>query len=125
LRNGAVAALHKFSLIVHSGPEEEVRELVAYARELTTGRVLVATRCDLTLPNGFERIDAYPVTHLFSHATRIISAAGFNVMLETEPYRDKHHVVPFARRFDDQFARAAQRRSAEHVKRFPPSLVTT
>jgi hypothetical protein len=39
-------------------------------------------------------------------------------MLETEPYRDKHHAIPFARRFDDQFARAAAR------KRFATPLVT-
>lgn len=105
-----VAALHKYSLIVHSGPEEEVNELVAYARELTSERVLVATRCAIDLPDGFERIDAYPVTHLFPNATRIISAAGFNVMLETEPYRDKHHVIPFPRTYDDQYHRASRRR---------------
>ncbi len=111
-------------LIVHSGPEEEVRELVAYAEELfrvepRPERVLVATRCAIDLPPGFELIDAYPVTPLFASAEKIISAAGFNIMLETEPYRDKHHPVPFARRFDDQFARAAAR------KRFATELVTT
>ena len=105
-----------FWLIVHSGPEEEVRELVAYAEELRRvaatqpDRVLVATRSAFALPPGFEAIDAYPVEHLFPAATRIISAAGFNVMLETEPWRDKHDVVPFARTFDDQFWRAARRR---------------
>jgi hypothetical protein len=82
-------------------------------------RVLVATRCSLELPPGFERIDAYPVSHLFASAGKIISAAGFNVMLETEPWRDKHHILPFARTFDDQFARAAAR------KRFAPPVVTT
>jgi len=30
-------------------------------------------------------------------------------MLETEPWRDKHVVLPFVRRFDDQFcARGAE-----------------
>ena len=102
-------------LLAHSGPAEEVRELVAYAAELrriaqSEERVLVATRCAVDLPEHFEHIDAYPVAPLFANATRIISAAGCNVMQETEPWRDKHHVVPFARRFDDQFARAARRR---------------
>ncbi len=112
----AVAALHNCWLIVHSGPEDEVRELVAYAEELRRvaatppDRVLVATRCTVALPAGFEALDAYPVEHLFPAAARIISAAGFNVMLETEPWRDKHDVVPFARTFDDQFWRAARRR---------------
>jgi hypothetical protein len=115
---------HSTWLIVHSGPEDEVRELVAYAEELCRieneppRRILVATRCDLELPGGYERIDAYPVDHLYPHAAKIISAAGFNVMLETAPWRDKHHVLPFARKFDDQFFRAAAR------KRFAPELVT-
>ena len=94
------------TLIVHSGPGHEVEELIAYARDLDPhAQILVATQADV--PN---RIDAYPVTHLFPTAKRIVSAAGFNVMLETEPFRHKHHVVPFPRRFDDQFLRAARRR---------------
>ena len=113
-RRPAVATLHEYWLIVHSGPEDEVRELVAYAQELMNTQkpeqVLVATRCAMEPPEGFALIDAYPVTHLFEHAMRIISGAGFNVMLETEPWRDKHHVIPFARKFDDQFARARARR---------------
>ena len=112
----AVRCLESFWLIVHSGPEDEVRELIAYASELRAlaidapERILVATRCDTSLPAGFERIDSYPVEDLYPNAARIISAAGFNVMLETEPWRHKHEVVPFARRFDDQYRRAARRR---------------
>ncbi|HEX6098614.1 MAG TPA: hypothetical protein VF432_20020, partial [Thermoanaerobaculia bacterium] len=125
----AEATPYIYWLIVHSGPEEEVRELVAYAEELlrvtpNPEKILVATRCPLDLPRGFEAIDAYPVLHLFPAAQKIISAAGFNIMSETEPYRDKHHPVPFPRPFDDQFARAAARRSSKR-KRFATSLVTT
>lgn len=102
-------------LVVHSGPDDEVRELVAYTEELRRladvepERVLVATRCAMMLPAGFERIDAVPATSLFPAAERIISAAGFNVMLETRQWREKHHVLPFARAFDDQYYRAAIR----------------
>lgn len=99
-------------LIVHSGPEEEVRELIAYTAELQpSARVLVATQCDVPLEDGFERVDAYPASALYPNAERIITAAGFNVMLETEPWRDKHAVVPFPRRFDDQYLRASRRRT--------------
>jgi len=102
------------TVIVHSGPPHEVLDLIAYAQELTppmpAAPHLVATPCDIPLPPDFRRIDAYPVTHLFPEASRIISAAGFNVMAETEPWRDKHHVVPYPRRFDDQFLRAARRK---------------
>lgn len=106
-----------FWLIVHSGPVEEVRELVQYAAELRDltrkppTRVLVASRCDLVLPANFEAVDEFPARRLFAGASRIISAAGFNIMLETEAWHDKHTVVPFPRRFDDQFLRAARRRS--------------
>jgi hypothetical protein len=105
-------ARESFWLIVHSGPSDEVEELIAYTRELTTAHVLVATPCDIPMPDGFERVDAFPVSHFYADAERIVSAAGFNVMLETEPWRDKHIVLPFPRRFDDQFARAARRRNA-------------
>lgn len=95
-------------LVVHSGPEEEVRELITYAEDLQRienddTRIVVVSPC----AGG---MDVIPACGLFAGANRIISAAGFNVMLETEPYRDKHHVVPMPRRFDDQFARAARRR---------------
>lgn len=102
-------------LVVHSGPADEVRELVAYADEVRTmeasdAHLLVASPCSVDLPRHSERIDAIPAHPYFERAERIISAAGFNVMLETEPFREKHLVVPFQRRFDDQFARAARRK---------------
>lgn len=108
----------RYWVVVHSGPEHEVAELVAYAEELRMlaseppPRVLVATRSVSDLPDGFERVDSDPAGQLFPLAERIISGAGFNVMLETEPWCDKHEVVPFARRFDDQYLRAARRRQA-------------
>lgn len=99
---------YPYWLVVHSGPEDEVRDLIAYAEELQRiegdeSRLVVVSQCGIG-------IDVIPACSLFANAKRIVSAAGFNVMLETEPYRDKHHVVPMPRRFDDQFARAARRR---------------
>jgi len=99
---------YPYWLVVHSGPEDEVRELMAYAEELQRiegdeSRIVVVSQCGIG-------IDVIPAYSLFANAKRIVSAAGFNVMLETEPYRHKHHVVPMPRRFDDQFARAARRR---------------
>jgi len=113
------ATIHgSYSLIVHSGPADEVRELIELLQTLRAldgddERVLVATQASVDLPDlpeCFERIDLVPASALFPAARRIVSAAGFNVMLESEPWRRKHHVLPFARRFDDQFLRAARRR---------------
>ena len=102
-------------LVVHSGPEPEVRELIAYAEELQrvendNSEIVVVSQCGIGL-------DLIPASSLFAGAAKIVSAAGFNVMLETEPYRDKHHAVPMPRRFDDQFARAARRRRYDSSSR--------
>ena len=99
---------YPYWLVVHSGPQQEVHDLIAYAEELQrierdTTRIIVVSQCGIG-------IDVVPASSLFANAKKIISAAGFNIMLETEPYRDKHHAVPMPRRFDDQFARAARRR---------------
>jgi hypothetical protein len=109
-------------LIAHSGPAEEVTELIEYTQTLLEvenekpERILVATRCDLSFPANFERIDIYPLTHLFETSARIISAAGFNVMHETEPWMHKHDVIPFPRRFDDQYLRAARRKAKRNLQ---------
>lgn len=106
-------------LVVHSGPEEEVRELVAYAEELRAlaeqkpERVIVVSKCDI-----------WPASALFPAAAKIITAAGFNIMLETEQWRAKHVVVPFARRFDDQFARAARRKRWSSANAPGPAAAT-
>ena len=92
-------------LVVHSGPEEEVRELVAYAEEL---RALATEKPERVIVASHG--DVWPASTLFPAAAKIITAAGFNVMLETEQWRAKHVAVPFARRFDDQFVRAARRK---------------
>jgi len=87
-------------LVVHSGPDDEVRELVAFAKELGKAPQL----------RVISGAGVWPAAPLFPAAAKIITAAGFNVMLETEQWRAKHVVVPFARRFDDQFVRAARRK---------------
>lgn len=87
-------------LVVHSGPKEEVRELVAYAREVGAPERLVVV----------QGAEVWPAAALFPAAAKIVTAAGFNVMLETEQWREKHLFVPFARRFDDQYVRASRRR---------------
>ncbi|MEO8362368.1 MAG: hypothetical protein ABI672_20240 [Vicinamibacteria bacterium] len=99
-----------YSLIVHSGPTPEVEELVAYARELGDHAFHVVTRCDVALPEGFHRLTTDRPFDYFERAERLVTAAGFNVMLETEPWRHKRHIVPFPRRYDDQFLRAARAR---------------
>lgn len=103
-------------LVVHSGPASEVEELASYTEDLRAGErshgpIVVATlEPPVSLPDGALVINACPATPLFARAARIVSAAGFNVMRQARPFREKHVVMPFPRRFDDQFERARRAR---------------
>jgi hypothetical protein len=98
-----------FWLVVHSGPEHEIATLIGHALDIamterTTPRILLVSprRPALTLDHPIIHLDIYPATPLFPHAARIITACGFNAMRQTLPWRDRHHCVPFPRRYDDQ-----------------------
>jgi predicted glycosyltransferase len=107
-----------FWLVVHSGPADEVAELLAYARDLQRLEscddpiVVVSPIPTAEVEVGDAlHIDVFPATRLFERAARIVSACGFNVMRQTLAHRDRHSYLPLPRRFDDQFARAARRRA--------------
>lgn len=103
-------------LVVHSGPDDETLDLVACARELAAAdglgaRVVLASPArPATLSTDVEWRDVFPATGLFPAAERIVAAAGFNAVRQTEPFRDKRFLVPYPRRFDDPFTRAARAR---------------
>jgi hypothetical protein len=105
-------------LVVHTGPDDEVLDLLDYAREtaalegLTPRLVLVSPRRPAATPTAVRHLDVYPAWPLFGRADRIITAAGCNVVRQAAPWRARHRMVPFARRFDDQFTRAARIRAA-------------
>ncbi len=101
-------------LIVHTGSAAEVQALLEYAKALATleqadPQLVLMTPPTVPSPRwpGLEHWQVYPAWPLFSHANRIISAAGFNCMRQLAAYRQRHHCLPFDRRFDDQYARAA------------------
>jgi hypothetical protein len=104
-------------LIVHSGPPSEIQELVRYARDCAAAEglrprlVLAAPQCPAGLPADVEHIDPYPAWPFFAAAGRVVSAAGFNIVRQMRPWRSKHLMLPFPRRFDDQFTRAARARA--------------
>ena len=103
-----------FWLVVHSGPVEEIMELLAYAAEMRrierveAQLILVAPAPPPELPKDVFYIDIYPAAALFPMAARVISACGFNVMRQMARHYGKHRYMPCARRFDDQFKRAAR-----------------
>ncbi len=107
----AAAIPSSYSLVIHSGAEEEVDELIRYAEQLReasqgTEAIVVAASVPSTRP-GVLSVDAYPALSLARNAVRIVTAAGFNAMRQFggDP---RHHPLPFPRRFDDQFLRASR-----------------
>ncbi|WP_197688144.1 MULTISPECIES: hypothetical protein [unclassified Actinoplanes] len=109
-------------LIAHAGPLEETTQLLAYARECAALEnvqprlLLAAPSRPAPLPADVDHIDDYPVWPLFASAARVFTAAGFNAVRQMAPWRHRHRILPFARRWDDQFARAARvRPPAAHL----------
>jgi hypothetical protein len=100
-------------LVVHSGPASELLDLVDYALQtaLLEGSsapvVLISPHRPDQLPQQVRQLDIYPATPLFPLAGRVVTAAGWNAVRQLAPWRDKHRMVPFPRRYDDQFHRAA------------------
>lgn len=111
-----------FWLIIHSGNHEELEQLWLYAAqtaELEKEKpdmlmVSPGPRPDF-LPESCRHFDVYPAQHLLSKATRVFSAAGFNIMRQMRLVAAKHHVLPFKRALDDQFFRAANRTTAANI----------
>ncbi len=103
-------------LVAHSGPGHEVVELMDYALAMmriegVAARLLVIALERPPHPEDFHYLGAQPASAFFPHVARIVTACGFNTLLETRPYRERHYFLPFARRYDDQFARAARYRA--------------
>ncbi|BEL03689.1 hypothetical protein Q0Z83_018800 [Actinoplanes sichuanensis] len=104
-------------LIVHSGPPPEIHELIGYARDCAAAEgvhprlVLVSPARPTDLPVDVAHVSPYPAWPLFPTADRVITAAGFNAVRQMAPWRSRHLMLPFPRRFDDQFTRAAAARA--------------
>jgi len=103
-------------LIVHSGDVDEVDELIDYAKLIAKAEgeelpIVVATQTAIQRDDVIV-VNDYPATHLAENARRIVTGAGFNCMRQFggDP---RHRAIPFPRRYDDQFLRAARYRSSD------------
>ena len=93
------------ALIVHSGPEQEVIDLVRTAEQYTEygefrKTVLISPR--QTKISGIATYNYFPASHLFPAADCIISGCGYNMIAETRMYRAKHTAVGLFRKYDNQ-----------------------
>lgn len=103
-------------LIVHSDPQEEVKQLCAYAIEISQIEgidpyfvIISQTKPFKSITNNILWLNLYPAFPMFEKADRIFSACGFNMMQQTEIFKAKHMFLPFKRRYDNQFLRAKKR----------------
>ncbi len=100
-------------IVTHSGPLAEVTELLDYANDMmevekVSPQVLLISPFKPEHTVKYYHAAVFPACPYFDHADRIITGCGFNSMQETRKYREKHFFIPFYRRYDDQFARAAR-----------------
>ncbi len=108
-------------LIVHSYPRTEVLELLYYAQQIASleerhPRYIISSPCadSIVLENKELMVlsKQYAPPSIFEKVDRIFTACGYNLMQETLPYKEKHHFLPFTRKYDNQFLRASRRKSS-------------
>lgn len=111
-------------LIVHSGPGNEVVELIQFARELAEKAspqprfLLISPGTPDTIPLELEFLNFYPAHLLFPRADRVITACGFNLMRQAALLARRHDFLPFPRRYDDQAARGSRYRKLRAQNQF-------
>lgn len=99
-----------FFYILHSQPKTEVLQLYKMAKhyQKNNQNIYIQTFCD-----DFKVEDKtvtliknkMPYKQLLDNCEKLFTACGFNTFYLTEPYRIKQHIMPFKRRFDNQFLR--------------------
>ncbi len=97
-------------LIIHTSHEDELRVLIDHAEDIATiegitPKLVILSDVKVPLPPSAILIHDQNPLDWYPYAHRIFSAAGFNTWHQLAPWRDKHIVIPFKRRFDDQFWR--------------------
>lgn len=87
-------------LVIHSGPPEEQRQLLSWAR----ARMAAAGYPDQPPDTLFPQQGCYPAEAVLDHYRHVVSAAGYNSAAQARlaPPERRHWLHPFPRRFDDQ-----------------------
>lgn len=105
-------------LVIHSGPDSELQQLLEKVEkdleksdEKPEVIVIYPGKRPAFVRDDFRFENLYPSFALYPSARRVYSAAGFNMVHQMRDFRYKHHVMPFPRLIDDQFARVELHRS--------------
>lgn len=95
-------------LVVHSGPPEEIDQLIELARSDMGGEKegqIIAVVPHEGAPPAWETHRVFPAACLIPYAHRVVTGAGYNCVAEAGPFRNIHRCLPFPRRYDQQAAR--------------------
>ena len=100
----------KVWLVVHGADAREVMMLCELAldqaaKEKHKPAIYLLSDQVIDLP-GVKELRNPVSADIYPFADMIFTAAGFNTMMETRPYRHKQVIQPFPRKYDDQFLRA-------------------
>jgi len=94
-------------MVVHSGPESEMKVLVERARkdieERGGGELAVVSPLEHAA-TGVRWFEYFPASVFYGRAVCVVTAGGYNSVAETNLAK-RRIAVPFERRFDDQAAR--------------------
>lgn len=116
-----VLATKKYCLIIHSGNTSEVCQLISYAQQklhILNLKHSIVLACPWGMPAEYSKsnihcIETYPITGFIEQADIVVSGAGFNLIHEMSLFSKPHWVIPFERKYDDQFARIARMRGGD------------
>lgn len=99
-----------YFLVIHSSPLEEV--LLLYKHALlyrTVEHIYIYSFSEIPEHLIYKNTSSVNGSRIedkvLENATEIFTGCGFNSILETKNYRKKQHILPFKRRYDDQFLR--------------------
>lgn len=103
-----------FSLILHSGPDNEVEELCRYAMDTSEIKgsapdfvVVSSGKRPLECPATAVHFNLWPANWLIERSGSVFSGAGFNIIRQMQGAKKPHYAMPFTRALDDQFFRLA------------------
>ncbi|WP_405414529.1 hypothetical protein [Maribacter sp. Asnod1-A12] len=109
-RSQEVILKKPYFVVMHSSPIDEVLLLYKQALLYRTDehiyiysfcvidKALILENTKIISGNGID-------SHILDNASKIFTGCGFNSTLETEKYREKQQIIPFKRKYDDQFLR--------------------
>lgn len=98
-------------LIVHSENQAEIQALYDYAQDIARYEktdahfILITAAAAFDVGRAVSWLKHSAAYAFFPQADKIFTAAGFNLMQQLRDFRPKHHILPFPRRFDNQFLR--------------------